>query len=979
MTGPNQPRLSAPDQIGDIIVRGARQHNLKGIDVIVPRNKLVVVTGVSGSGKSSLAFDTIYAEGQRRYVESLSSFARQFMDQMEKTQVDQITGLSPAIAIEQKTISRNPRSTVGTVTEILDYLRVLFARIGIPHCPDCGRAVLPQSAQQITDQLIRLPPGTRFLLLSPIIRNRKGAYINVLKKSVKDGFSRARIDGELVDLTEDIPRLDNNKKHNIELVIDRLKVPLDPERFSPDSIRDKDDFATRLMDSVETALRASDGVLIVDLVDENEAITLSEHNACAACDISYPSLEPPLFSFNSPVGMCDECNGLGLKMQVDTEMIIINPNISLLDGASAWHGNLRKKPESSWGPRVLGQLADHYDVDLEVPWDQLPDKFRQVYLYGSGDEKIRWNYEKVDGSWRSEGYREARGAVYHINRLFRQTKSEGSRRYYMQFMSRQSCPKCCGERLCPEARFVTVDGKRLPELTSWSIEAIHNWINHLSDTVQDEQRQIGEGLISEIRERLGFLRNVGLHYLTLDRSAPSLSGGEGQRIRLASQIGSGLVGVLYILDEPSIGLHACDHRALLDTLVHLRNLGNTVLVVEHDEATMRCADWIIDLGPGPGVLGGELVAAGTAEDVMSDGRSLTGRYLSGDLKVVPPNGRERRAAAGCLTITGAHLHNLKHIDVCFPLRNLICVTGVSGSGKSSLVAQTLHPALARILHNSQKVPGPYLGIGGLDQVDKIINITQDPIGRNPRSNPGTYVGVLSEIRKVFASTPDARALGYQPGRFSFNVKGGRCEACVGYGYKKVEMHFLPDVWVKCRACDGRRFNGQTMAIKYKGVDIADVLDMDIQDALEFFANYPKIRRILQTLHDVGLDYIKLGQSALTLSGGEAQRVKLAKELSRAATGRTIYLLDEPTTGLHFADIQRLLDVLHRLTDAGNTVIIIEHNLDVIKTADWIIDLGPEGGDKGGYIVAEGTPEEVANINESCTGQFLRGILNDKGM
>ena len=979
MTGPNQPRLSAPDQIGDIIVRGARQHNLKGIDVIVPRNKLVVVTGVSGSGKSSLAFDTIYAEGQRRYVESLSSFARQFMDQMEKTQVDQITGLSPAIAIEQKTISRNPRSTVGTVTEILDYLRVLFARIGIPHCPDCGRAVLPQSAQQITDQLIRLPPGTRFLLLSPIIRNRKGAYINVLKKSVKDGFSRARIDGELVDLTEDIPRLDNNKKHNIELVIDRLKVPLDPERFSPDSIRDKDDFATRLMDSVETALRASDGVLIVDLVDENEAITLSEHNACAACDISYPSLEPPLFSFNSPVGMCDECNGLGLKMQVDTEMIIINPNISLLDGASAWHGNLRKKPESSWGPRVLGQLADHYDVDLEVPWDQLPDKFRQVYLYGSGDEKIRWNYEKVDGSWRSEGYREARGAVYHINRLFRQTKSEGSRRYYMQFMSRQSCPKCCGERLCPEARFVTVDGKRLPELTSWSIEAIHNWINHLSDTVQDEQRQIGEGLISEIRERLGFLRNVGLHYLTLDRSAPSLSGGEGQRIRLASQIGSGLVGVLYILDEPSIGLHACDHRALLDTLVHLRNLGNTVLVVEHDEATMRCADWIIDLGPGPGVLGGELVAAGTAEDVMSDGRSLTGRYLSGDLKVVPPNGRERRAAAGCLTITGAHLHNLKHIDVCFPLRNLICVTGVSGSGKSSLVAQTLHPALARILHNSQKVPGPYLGIGGLDQVDKIINITQDPIGRNPRSNPGTYVGVLSEIRKVFASTPDARALGYQPGRFSFNVKGGRCEACVGYGYKKVEMHFLPDVWVKCRACDGRRFNGQTMAIKYKGVDIADVLDMDIQDALEFFANYPKIRRILQTLHDVGLDYIKLGQSALTLSGGEAQRVKLAKELSRAATGRTIYLLDEPTTGLHFADIQRLLDVLHRLTDAGNTVIIIEHNLDVIKTADWIIDLGPEGGDKGGYIVAEGTPEEVANINESCTGQFLHGILNDKGM
>jgi len=983
VTDHNQLRPSGSDPIGDIIIRGARQHNLKNIDVIIPRNKLVVITGVSGSGKSSLAFDTIYAEGQRRYVESLSSYARQFMDQMEKPQVDQITGLSPAIAIEQKTISRNPRSTVGTVTEILDYLRVLFARVGVPHCPQCGRAVQPQSAQQITDQLVRLPVSTRFQLLSPIIRNRKGAFINTMKRSVRDGYTRARIDGETIDLTKGIPDLDKNKKHHIELIVDRLVIPADPLALGQENAQEKragevDDFPTRLMDSIETTLKASDGLLIVHMIDENEEIILSEHHACASCDISFPNLEPHLFSFNSPLGMCDECNGLGLKMQVDPEMIITKPNLSLLDGASVWHGNLRKKPDSSWGPRVLGQLAAHYNVDLELPWDQLPEKFRQVYLYGSGDEKIRWNYEKVDGSWRSEGYQEARGAVYHINRLFRQTKSEGSRRYYMQFMTRQPCPKCSGERLCPEARFVTVDGKRLPELTSWSIESIHSWINGLLDTFQGEQRRIGEGLISEILERLGFLSNVGLHYLTLDRPAPSLSGGEGQRIRLASQIGSGLVGVLYILDEPSIGLHARDHRALLDTLIHLRNIGNTVLVVEHDETTMHTADWIIDLGPGAGILGGQLVAAGSTEDIIINKDSLTGRYLAGDLNVVAPNGRERRSAAGWLTLKGNRLHNLKCIDVRFPLGTLICVTGVSGSGKSSLVAQTLHPALARILHNSQKVPGPFDNIKGLGQVDKIINITQDPIGRNPRSNPGTYVGVLSEIRKVFASTPAARALGYQPGRFSFNVKGGRCESCTGYGYKKVEMHFLPDVWVKCRECGGKRYNHQTLTIAYKGKNIADVLDMDVQEALEFFSSYPKIRRILQTLHDVGLDYIKLGQSALTLSGGEAQRVKLSKELSRVSTGRTIYLLDEPTTGLHFADIQRLLDVLHRLTDAGNTVIIIEHNLDVIKTADWIIDLGPEGGEKGGFIVAEGTPEEIASIDQSCTGQFLGRILSEKG-
>ncbi|MBN2146761.1 MAG: excinuclease ABC subunit UvrA [Anaerolineales bacterium] len=953
--------------MGDIIVRGARQHNLRNITVRIPRNKLVVVTGVSGSGKSSLAFDTLYAEGQRRYVESLSSYARQFMEQMEKPQVDQITGLSPAIAIEQKTISRNPRSTVGTVTEILDYLRVLFARLGTPHCPQCGRAVQPQSAQQITNQLARLAPGVRFQLLAPVARNRKGTFASLLKKSLSDGYPRARVDGLPRDLTDGIPELDKDKKHNIELVIDRLIVPGETE-----AIRE---FATRLMDSVETTLNAGHGTLVVDL--GSEQITLSEHNACPECEISFSKLEPHLFSFNSPMGMCDECNGLGIKLQVDPALIIEHPERSLLDGASRWYRDLRKKGDGAWQVRNLASIAQHYGVDLETPWKDLPEKFRHVILYGSGGEKVHFEFdvETDDGAWRGESVREVRGIIYHINRLFRQTKSEYTRRWYMSFMSQLPCPKCHGDRLNAEARLVTVDGKRLPELTAWSIEAIHQWISGLEQRLNDEQRQIGTELINEIRQRLGFIRNVGLHYLNLDRPAPTLSGGEGQRIRLASQIGSGLVGVLYILDEPSIGLHQRDHLALLDTLVHLRDTGNTVLVVEHDETTMRTADWIIDLGPGPGVLGGNLVAEGTPDEIIMDPDSLTGRYLSGELRVTAPNGRKRRQASGWLTVKRARLHNLKEIDVRFPLGALICVTGVSGSGKSSLIAQTLYPALARLLHGAQSTPGAHDGIDGLDQVDKVINITQEPIGRNPRSNPGTYVGVLSDIRQVFAMTPEARALGYDPGRFSFNVKGGRCEECVGYGFKKVEMHFLPDVWVKCKSCEGRRFNHQTLSITYKGKTIADVLDMDVQEALEFFQNFPDIRRILQTLHDVGLDYIKLGQSALTLSGGEAQRVKLAKELSRVATGRTVYILDEPTTGLHFADIQRLLDVLHRLVNAGNTVIVIEHNLDVIKTADWIMDLGPEGGEKGGYIVAEGTPEQVITVERSHTGQVLRKLYN----
>ncbi len=953
---------------GDIVVRGARQHNLKNITVHIPRNRLVVVTGVSGSGKSSLAFDTLYAEGQRRYVESLSSYARQFMDQMEKPQVDQITGLSPAIAIEQKALTRNPRSTVGTVTEILDYLRVLFARIGTPHCPQCGRAVQPQSAQQITNQLAQLPGGTRFQLLAPIARNRKGAFVSTFKQAIKDGFTRARVDGKPVNLTDGLPELNKDKKHNIELIVDRLVIP-----------RAKDDdgagaaFASRLMDSVETTLKAGSGMLVVDL--GKEEILLSEHNACPECGFSFPKLEPHLFSFNSPLGMCDECNGLGIKLQVDPKLIIVNPTISLLDGASAWHGNLRKKAGAGmWHARNLAQLAAHYHVDLELPWNQLPEKFRHVILYGSGSEKIHWQYESGDGSFRGESFREAHGVIFHVNRLFRQTKSEGSRRYYMRFMRQLTCPKCDGERLNAESRLVTVDDKRLPKVTAWSIEAACDWVSHLPERLTAEQREIGMELITEIRQRLGFLRNVGLHYLTLDRPAPTLSGGEGQRIRLASQIGSGLVGVLYILDEPSIGLHSRDSRALLDTLSHLRNIGNTVLVVEHDENTMRTADWLIDLGPGPGVLGGELVAAGTPEEVMLNPDSLTGRYLSGKLSVTAPNGKKRRQPSGWLVIKRASLHNLKHIDARFPLGTLICITGVSGSGKSSLIAQTLHPALSHLLHRAQSAPGPHKGFEGMEQVDKVINITQEPIGRNPRSNPGTYVGLLDDIRQVFATTPEARALGYSAGRFSFNVKGGRCEDCQGYGFKKVEMHFLPDVWVRCKACDGNRFNRQTLGITYKGKTIADVLDMDVQEALSFFENYPNIKRTLQTLHDVGLDYIKLGQSALTLSGGEAQRVKLSKELCRVATSRTVYILDEPTTGLHFADIQNLLDVLHRLTDAGNTVIIIEHNLDVIKTADWVIDLGPEGGEKGGYIVAEGTPEDVAAVESSYTGRFLREIL-----
>jgi excinuclease ABC subunit A len=925
---------------------------------------------------------------------------------MEKPKVDYIGGLSPAIAIEQKAVSKNPRSTVGTVTEVMDYLRVLYARIGTAHCPECGRTVQPQSPQQIADQLGALTPGTRLQLLAPVVRERKGTHTDVIEGARQDGYVRARVDGVPVELDSSI-QLAKTKKHTIELIVDRLVIPNNhsplPETPYADSLDTQtsaaaewERFLTRLVDSVETTLRAGDGLLVADL-GAGEELLLSEHNACPHCNISFPELSPQLFSFNSPLGMCPDCNGLGTQLNVDPGLIIHDASLSLMDGALRWYGELRKKKES-WMLRELRGIAAHYGADLETPWQDLPQRFRDAVLYGSGDERIHITYQAEwdKGTWSGESERSTEGIVNTIKRRFGQTNSEYTRRWYVSFMSQQPCPTCNGTRLRPEARAVTIGGKTIPKVGAMAIDEAFAWVTTLFNgatdreaqtedssigirpalhTLTPEQLEIAGEVLKEIRDRLQFMLNVGLHYLTLDRPAPSLSGGEGQRIRLASQIGCGLVGVLYILDEPSIGLHARDNRALLDTLLQLRDMGNTVLVVEHDAETMHSADWLIDLGPGAGVLGGKVVAAGPPHAVAATPHSLTGRYLSGELSVVAPNGQKRREPEnGCLTLVGARLHNLKSIEACFPLGVMTCVTGVSGSGKSSLVAETLHPALARALHNAQGRPGPYDRIEGLEHLDKVINITQDPIGRTPRSNPATYVKVFDRIRRVFASTPTAKARGYKPGRFSFNVKGGRCEACKGHGQKKIEMHFLADVWVRCQECQGARYNRETLAIRYKDKNIAEVLDMDVQEALEFFANHPKISRILQTLHDVGLDYVKLGQSATTLSGGEAQRVKLAKELSRVATGRTLYILDEPTTGLHFADIQRLLDVLHRLVDAGNTVVVIEHNLDVIKTADWIIDLGPEGGDEGGNIIAQGPPEGVAQLDDSYTGQFLRRVL-----
>ena len=1005
----------AQDQI---VIRGAHQHNLKGFDLSLPRNALTVITGVSGSGKSSLAFDTLYAEGQRRYVESLSSYARQFLGQMEKPKVDYIGGLSPAIAIEQKAVSKNPRSTVGTVTEIYDYLRVLFARVGTAHCPQCGREVRAQSAQQIVDQVLHLPHGSRFQVLAPVVRGRKGQHEDVLQQARADGYVRARIDGVPIELSDRV-KLAKTKKHDIEIVVDRLAIPQSaPEAVagSPADIRpnpvvapspaqgesgdEQDGFLGRLTDSVETALRLAAGSLYID-VQGGAMLSFSEQNACPTCGLSFPELTPPMFSFNSPHGMCPDCSGLGTQLSVDPALVVHDPSLSILDGALRWYGQIRKKP--GWTLSQLQSIARHYGVDLETPWQDLPLQFREVLLHGSGEEQVHFSYEHQgdNSSWSGESMRPVRGIVYNVKRLFHQTKSDYTRRWYASFMSEQPCPTCQGRRLRREATAVTVGGKNITEVTAQSVDAAIAWVTSLwpvpgapsavrpagrthnddgrtgapANSLSPEQFQIAEEVLKEIRARLEFMLNVGLHYLTLDRPAPTLSGGEGQRIRLASQVGCGLVGVLYILDEPSIGLHQRDNRRLLDTLEQLRDMGNTVLVVEHDAETMRTADWIVDLGPGAGALGGYVVAQGTPEQVAQNPGSLTGRYLSGELQVRSPNGR-RRSGDRWISLTGARQNNLRNLTARFPIGLFTCVTGVSGSGKSSLISQTLHPVLARILHRSQAQPGEYDRLEGLEsaRVNKVVSITQDPIGRTPRSNPATYVGVYGDIREIFAQVPEARARGYKAGRFSFNVKGGRCEACEGHGQKRIEMHFLPDVWVTCDVCKGNRFNRETLQIRYKGKNIAQVLDMDVNQALAHFSNLPALRRRLQTLADVGLGYVKLGQSATTLSGGEAQRVKLAKELSRVATGDTLYILDEPTTGLHFADIQNLLDVLHRLTDAGNTVIVIEHNLDVIKTADWIIDLGPEGGHEGGRIMAQGTPEEVAAVPGSYTGQFLKTVL-----
>jgi excinuclease ABC subunit A len=1082
-----------------IVIKGAREHNLKDVDVEIPRDKLVVLTGVSGSGKSSLAFDTLYAEGQRRYVESLSAYARQFLGQMEKPKVDFIGGLSPAIAIEQKSASKNPRSTVGTVTEIYDYLRLLFARVGTPHCHQCGREVGSQSAEQMVNRVLTLAAGTRFMVLAPLVAQRKGEYKDVFAEAKAEGFARVRVDGEMLDLSQEI-KLNKKVKHTIEVVVDRLVMPertTDERRTTnddgkaPSSIVHRpspkigkaqageqsewDAFVTRLTDGIEQALRAGDGMIVISIqpssvvssqlaVAETSGVAttdngqrtmdngqpeewlMSEENTCTHCGISFPELSPQMFSFNAPQGACPTCSGLGTRMELDPQLLVPNAALTLHEGAVPYWGELRKKKDS-WAYRCLVSIGNQYEFTMDLPWEQMTERARNVIIYGSGKEKIRFSWNDSGGS-RGEFMRPWEGLSKEIERRYHQTDSEWTREMYASFMSEQPCPTCRGARLKPESLAVTVGDRSIQQVCALNINESQAWALALSGVdegrkTKDEstrngkesssvrgngygnghaldssfvlrpssfssltpyQLEIAGEVLKEIRERLGFLLNVGLHYLTLHRPAPTLSGGEAQRIRLASQIGSGLVGVMYILDEPSIGLHQRDNRKLLNTLLKLRDLGNTVIVVEHDLETMQEADYLVDFGPGAGVKGGEVVAEGRPDQVAANPGSLTGKYLSGQLEIAIP--AQRRTASGpieqpallprkpkkgvqgqakpaaapieWLEIEGATMNNLTDVSVRFPLGTFTCITGVSGSGKSSLITETLYPALANRLNKAQLKHGPYRALNGLEALDKVIDIDQQPIGRTPRSNPATYVKLFDLIREMFAKTPEAKLRGYAQGRFSFNIKGGRCEACEGNGEKRIDMQFLADVWVRCDVCKGKRYNRETLQVKYKGKNIADVLELDVQTALEFFDNVPRIRRILQTLHDVGLDYIALGQPANTLSGGEAQRVKLAKELARVATGRTVYILDEPTTGLHFADVQRLLQVLHRLVDAGNTVIVIEHSLDVIKTADWIIDMGPEGGDGGGYVVATGTPEDVALVEASHTGWFLREILFGKG-
>ena len=935
-----------------IVIRGAREHNLKNVDVTIPRDKLVVFTGLSGSGKSSLAFDTIYADGQRRYVESLSSYARMFLGQMEKPDVDSIEGLSPAISIDQKTTSKNPRSTVGTVTEIYDYLRLLYARIGVPHCPVCGREITQQTVDQIVDQILSLPEKTRVQILAPVIRGRKGEHQKELENARKSGYVRVRVDGILYDLSEEI-KLEKNKKHNIEIVVDRLAVS--------DSIK------SRLTDSIETALRLSGGLMIAD-VPGGEEMLFSQNYACPDHGVSIGELEPRMFSFNNPMGACPTCTGLGTFMKVDPDMVIPNKNLSIREGAikaSGWYIG----ESGTIAQMYYEALAKHYGFSLDTPVKELTKKQLDALLYGTKGERIHMVRKKEYGTGSYDT--EFEGIVNNLERRFRETQSSFIRDEITQVMSSVPCPDCHGERLKPEYLAVTVGGKNISEFCKMSVTDALNFVEELELSSRDAM--IGAQILKEIKARLGFLQSVGLDYLTLSRASATLSGGESQRIRLATQIGSSLVGVLYILDEPSIGLHQRDNDKLLATLQRLRDLGNTLIVVEHDEDTMRAADYIVDVGPGAGVHGGEIVCAGTPKEIMACKESITGQYLSGARKVPVPEVR-RPGNGGFLTVRKARQNNLKGIDVKIPLGTFTCVSGVSGSGKSSLVNEILYKTLAAELNGAKAKPGLSDGIDGMEQLDKVIDIDQSPIGRTPRSNPATYTGVFTDIRELFAQTADAKMRGYGSSRFSFNVKGGRCEACEGDGILKIEMHFLPDVFVPCEVCKGKRYNRETLEVKYKGKSIYDVLEMTVEEAMTFFESLPRIRRKIATLFEVGLGYIKLGQPATTLSGGEAQRVKLATELSKRSTGKTIYILDEPTTGLHTYDVQKLIEVLQKLVDAGNTVVVIEHNLDVLKTADWVIDLGPEGGDRGGTLVAAGTPEELAKIPESYTGQYLKPLL-----
>jgi excinuclease ABC subunit A len=942
-------------ELDRIIITGARQHNLKNITVEIPKKKLVILTGVSGSGKSSLAFDTLYAEGQRRYIESLNAYARQFLGQMDKPLYDSIRGLAPTISIEQKAASRNPRSTVGTITEIHDYLRVLWARVGRLTCHNCGRAVSQQSSQQIVHEIAALPSGTKFLLLAPLVKERKGEHREIFDQVRKAGFTRVRVDGVVVTLEDDV-RLDKKKKHTIEAVVDRLIA--------------KEGMAQRLHDSVETALRYGQGLVIVSPEGQPEQV-MSQHRACHHCGISFPEPSPQLFSFNSPQGMCPECSGLGTRMEMDPELVVPNPDLSVNEGAVKPLGAVGEG--TSWGTDIVRAVAKERGIDLNKAWKLLPAAHRKVLLHGTGDERVK---VQVRGSWGAGAFRmKYEGAINSMMRRMRETQSEDMRQYYQRFLSNRPCSACAGRRIRKEALGVKVSEQTIADVTALPVDAAQAFFEGLE--LKGAEGKIAAELLKEIRSRLRFLKDVGLGYLTLDRPAPSLSGGEGQRIRLASQIGSELTGVIYVLDEPSIGLHQRDNQKLLAALKHLRDIGNSVVVVEHDREAMEESDWVIDFGPGAGRHGGKVVAAGTPAEVMRSKESLTGQYLANTLEIALP--AERRKGDGrAITVVGAAENNLKDVTVGFPLGLFVCVTGVSGAGKSTLVNQILYPAVARALHGSETPVGAHRKIDGLHEIDKVIDIDQSPIGRTPRSNPATYTKLFDAIREFFALLPEARMHGYTAGRFSFNVKGGRCEACEGDGVKRVEMHFLPDVYVPCEVCHGKRFNEATLQVKYNGLSIADVLDTTVDDALVLFKSHPQIQRALTTLADVGLGYIALGQSSPTLSGGEAQRVKLSRELSKRSTGRTLYILDEPTTGLHFEDIKKLLHVLDRLVEGGNTVVVIEHNLDVIKTADWIVDIGPDGGNGGGQLVAEGTPEEVAEARGSHTGRFLAEVLPKAG-